>query len=315
MRLMAVHAHPDDESSKGAATLASYAAAGHDILVLTCTGGERGEILNSLMDRTARSLDEMRQLRSVEMACAAQVLGVQQAWLGCTDSGMDDPSPPGSFAASPLDELVPRVVQLMRAFRPHVVVTYDETGGYPHPDHIRTHDVTVAAFDAAGDPTAYADLGSPWQPLKLYYVHMTTKEQVSAVHEGMVAHGLTSPYADWLATWDDRGNRVTTTRVPCADFYEVRRRALLAHASQIDPYGPWFHIPLDVQRCHWPTEDYEAAVSFVPIAPGEDCLFAGLGTDEEADELARHAPDAPLHDTRPASRRGNPRKKAGLVHA
>jgi mycothiol S-conjugate amidase len=171
-----------------------------------------------------------------------------------------------------------RLVEVMRSFRPHVVTTYDENGGYPHPDHVKCHEVTVAAFEAAGDPRRYTDAGPPWQPAKLYYHHSFSRSRAVALHEAMVARGEPSPYADrlqdWKAdpTWDER----VTTRVPCAEWFPVRDRALLAHATQIDPDGFWFAVPTAVQQEAWPTEDYELVQSTVDVELPEDDLFAGL---------------------------------------
>ena len=93
----------------------------------------------------------------------------------------------------PLEESAERLVRLMRSFKPHVVTTYDEKGGYPHPDHVRCHEVSVAAFEAAGDPERYPDAGEPWQPLKLYYSHNWNRPKMMAIHEAMLEHGLESP--------------------------------------------------------------------------------------------------------------------------
>jgi len=287
LRLMTVHAHPDDESSKGAATCARYVADGHEVMVVTCTGGERGDILNKAMDRP-EIRENMVEVRRAEMAKAAELLGVQHRWLGFLDSGLPegDPKPPlpdDCFAVGDLEEQTGALVALIREFRPHVLVTYDENGGYPHPDHIRCHEVSVAAFDAAGDPERFPGVGEPWQPLKLYYLHGFSKGRVTAIHEAMEAAGLESPYADWIKNWtDDRrdpGARVTT-RVECADYFPVRDAALKAHATQIDPNSRWFAVPLDMQRQVWPTEDYELVRSLVgPTEFGdtpEDDLFAGI---------------------------------------
>src|SRR6266487_3252011 len=149
LRLMAVHAHPDDESSKGAATMARYVREGSDVLVCTMTGGERGDVLNPAMDRPEVKAN-MARIRRDEMARAREILGVEQRFLGFTDSGLPegDPKPPlpeGSFAMVPLAEAAAPLVKAVREFRPHVILTYDENGGYPHPDHIKTHQVTVEA--------------------------------------------------------------------------------------------------------------------------------------------------------------------------
>ena len=283
LRLMAVHAHPDDESSKGAATMAKYVAAGHEVMVVTCTGGERGDILNPAMDRPEITAD-ISSVRRQEMARAAEILGVQHRWLGFVDSGLPegDPLPPlpdGCFALVPLEESVPPLVRAIREFKPHVIVTYDENGGYPHPDHIRCHEVSVAAFDAAGDPDLHPDEGEPWTPLKLYYSHGFSRTRLVAMHEALLARGLESPYGEWLEKWDpergDISHRVTT-RVECADHFETRDAALLAHATQIDPNSRWFAVPLDLQREVWPYEEYELVRSLVDSTLPEDDLFSGI---------------------------------------
>jgi mycothiol S-conjugate amidase len=281
LRLMAVHAHPDDESSKGAATMARYVAEGVDVLVVTCTGGERGSILNPRLADDPNVLANLADIRRQEMDTAREILGVEQAWLGFVDSGLPegDPLPPlpeGCFALQPLDDAAEPLVRLVREFRPHVMATYDENGGYPHPDHIMCHRVSVEAYDAAADPQRYPDAGEVWAPLKLYYMQTMSKARTTALHEGMLAAGLESPYAEWLARWADRDERTITTRVPCADWYSVRDRALTAHATQVDPDGFWFACPLEIQRKVWPTEDYELAHSRVPTELPEDDLFAGV---------------------------------------
>jgi len=283
LRLMAVHAHPDDESSKGAATMARYVAEGHQVMVVTCTGGERGDILNPAMNRPDVA-ENMIEQRRREMAKAAEILGVQHRWLGFVDSGLPegDPKPPlpeGCFALVPLEESVPRLVAVMREFKPHVVITYDENGGYPHPDHIRTHEVSVAAFDAAGDPDLYPDTGEPWTPLKLYYSHGFSRRRMLAFHEALLARGLESPYTEWLKNWtEDKGDIAdrVTTQIECADYFPVRDAALIAHATQIDPNSRWFAIPLEVQREVWPHEDYELVRSLVDTTLPEDDLFSGI---------------------------------------
>ncbi|QWZ08413.1 mycothiol conjugate amidase Mca [Nocardioides panacis] len=282
LRLMHVHAHPDDESSKGAASTAKYVAEGVDVHVVTCTGGERGSILNPAMDRPD-VLENISAIRRDEMEAARAILGVRQDWLGFVDSGWPegDPKPPlpeGCFALVPVEEAAEPLVRLIRSFRPHVMTTYDENGGYPHPDHVMCHTVSLAAFEAAGDPDRYPDAGEPWQPLKLYYHHSFHRERTVALHEAMLAAGLESPYAERLEEWkpDPVHAARITTKVPCAEYFPVRDRALLAHATQIDPDGAWFACPMDIHQKAWPTEDYELARSLVDSELPEDDLFAGV---------------------------------------
>jgi len=293
---MAVHAHPDDESSKGAATMAKYVAEGVDVMVVTCTGGERGSILNPKLQGDPWIEENIHEVRAKEMAAAREILGVRQAWLGFVDSGLPegDPLPPlpeGCFALQEVEAAAEPLVKLIREFRPHVITTYDENGGYPHPDHIMTHKVTMRAWETAADPDAYPEAGEPWQPLKLYYNHGFTRARILALHEAMLARGAESPYVEWIARWEksEREERPISTRVPCGDYFEVRDRALIAHATQIDPEGPWFRIPLEIQREVWPTEDYELAHALVDTSLPEDDLFAGI---REGADIAASATSA-----------------------
>jgi mycothiol S-conjugate amidase len=265
--------------------MARYVDEGVDVLVVTCTGGERGSILNPGLKDRKDIEDNISEIRRAEMDRAREVLGVRQHWLGFVDSGLPegDPLPPlpeGCFALAPLDDAVGRLVREVRDFRPHVITTYDEFGGYPHPDHIRCHEISVAAFDAAADPDRFAGTGEPWQPLKLYYDVGFSQERSQALHEALLGRGLESPFEEWFKRREEwmskrRAPRITT-RVPVADWFERRDAALLAHATQVDPNGWFFKIPLDVQRETWPTEDFELARSLVDSALPEDDLFAGV---------------------------------------
>ena len=286
---MAVHAHPDDESSKGAATMARYVREGVDVMVCTMTGGERGDVLNPAMDRPEVKAN-MARIRREEMARAREILGVQQRFMGFVDSGLPegDPKPPlpdGSFALVPLAAAAAPLVKAVREFRPHVILTYDENGGYPHPDHIKTHQVTVEAFEAAADPDRHPEAGEPWQPLKLYYFVSFHQAKYVALHEEMLRRGQDSPYEKIFAQWEERARKreelgikqlEITTGIDVAGYLEIRDQALLAHATQIDPKSAWFDCPLDIQRAAWPTEDYHLARSLVDTELPEDDLFAGV---------------------------------------
>jgi mycothiol S-conjugate amidase len=225
----------------------------------------------------------MAEVRKAEMDQAREILGVRQEWLGFVDSGLPegDPLPPlpeGCFGlVDPAEGAIP-LIKLIREFKPHVMTTYDENGGYPHPDHIMCHKISVVAFEAAGDPEQHPELGEPWQPLKLYYNSGWTRARMLALHEGMLAAGLESPYTEWLEKWsdrEDRGDKITT-RVECGEYFEVRDNALRAHATQVDPDGFWFHVPMDLQQKVWPTEDFELARSMVDSPIPESDLFAGI---------------------------------------
>nr|WP_281373268.1 mycothiol conjugate amidase Mca [Kineococcus aurantiacus] len=283
---MAVHAHPDDESSKGAASMAKYVAEGVEVLVVSCTGGERGDVLNPRLKQDATLLRDMGEYRRHEMAEAARILGVQHRWLGYVDSGLPegDPLPPlpkGCFALTPEQFTVDALVHVVREFRPHVMTTYDESGGYPHPDHIMTHTVSLAAFHAAADPERFPQAGPAWTTSKLYYHASFSRDRMRTFHEAFLARGEESPFAEWMKriAEEEPGARKEleiTTRVECGEFFETRDRALLAHATQIDPDGWFFGVPLELQRELWPTEDFHLAISHVPTTTPEDDLFAGL---------------------------------------
>jgi mycothiol S-conjugate amidase len=289
LRLLAVHAHPDDESSKGAATMAKYVREGVEVLVCTLTGGERGDILNPAMERPEVKAN-LTEIRRAEMARAREILGVRQEFMGFVDSGLPegDPLPPlpeGCFALTPLEVAAEPVVRLVREFRPHVILTYDERGGYPHPDHIKTHEVAMRAFDAAADPDAYPEAGEVWQPLKLYYFATFHAEKFRALHDEMLRRGLESPYNDFIKERLERAERAEkeepprpaiSTKVKCAEYFDIRDQALLAHETQIDPNGAWFACPREVQQAAWPTEDYHLARSLVDTELPEDDLFAGV---------------------------------------
>jgi len=269
--------------------MARYVDEGVDVLVVTCTGGERGSILNPALKDRPEIEANIAEIRRAEMDRAREILGVRQHWLGFVDSGLPegDPLPPlpeGCFALAPLEETVRRLVGEIRDFRPHVVTTYDENGGYPHPDHIRCHEVSVGAFEAAADPEAFGDAGEPWQPLKLYYDVGFSFERFEALHNALVARGIESPFEERRKRMQERMKEhgakfrapKVTTRVNVADWFERRDAALLAHATQVDPNGWFFAVPLDIQREAWPTEDFELARSLVDSTLPEDDLFAGV---------------------------------------
>ncbi|HLS49816.1 MAG TPA: mycothiol conjugate amidase Mca [Actinomycetaceae bacterium] len=280
---MAVHAHPDDESSKGAGTMARYVSEGHRVRVVTCTGGERGDILNPRLENAEAIKSDMTAYRRKEMAAAAAILGVEHVWLGFVDSGLPqgDPPPPvpeGSFALEPMDVVVGALVREVREFRPHVMTTYNEIGGYPHPDHIRTHEISVAAYEAAADPDQYPEHGEPWTVSKLYYDVHFSRRRIEAISAAMRERGLVSPFDDWLDRRSERPERTVTTRVRCEEFFAKRDEALLAHATQIDPDGFFFGVPRDIEREVWPVEEFELARSRIEVDLPEDDLFAGLRT-------------------------------------
>jgi mycothiol S-conjugate amidase len=290
LTLLQVHAHPDDEASKGAGTTAKYAAEGVRNVLVCCTGGEAGDILNPAVEHPG-SPEKMHEMRMAELAESVRVLGYAELhMLGYHDSGMPDTETnarPDNFANAPLEEAVGRLVRVIRAERPQVIITYrDDRNFYPHPDHIRVHEISVPAFDLAGDPEAYPDAGEPWQPLKLYYVSWSIA-RVKALHEAYTRRGEESPYESWFERGFDRDRKDEfTTLIDVGDFLHKRREALLAHRTQVDPTGFWMRLPDDVIREVFPWEEFTLARSLVDngVADGEfeDDVFAGIRERDRA---------------------------------
>jgi mycothiol S-conjugate amidase len=279
LRLLTVHAHPDDEASKGASTIGRYVAEGIEATLVCCTGGEAGDILNPAMD-TPEVRADIAAVRRAELDASAAAIGfVEVVMLGYRDSGMPD-SPenadPRCFARAPEDEAVERLVSVIRRVRPHVLLTYgDEQSGYPHPDHLRVHDISIIAWDAAGDPDRFPGAGEPWTPSKLYY-STWARARFTAMHEAFLANDLESPFDQ---KWFDRPSHdhKITTRIDITGYYGVRSAALRAHATQIDPEERfWFGLTDEIAEAAYPFEDFELAASRVPTETPEDDLFAGL---------------------------------------
>lgn len=279
--LLSVHAHPDDEASKGAGSVARYHAEGVRTVLVTCTGGEAGEILNPAMD-TPEVRADLAAVRRRELARSAEIIGYDLVeLLGYRDSGMPgtvENEDPRCFFRAPLEEAVGRLVRIVRRERPQVLVTYPEDqSGYPHPDHLRVHEISVAAFDAAGDPVAFPELGEPFAPSKLYYGAFSI-ERIHKRHAKFLELGLPSPYVERLERMAGQPPPPEpTTTVALDGFEDVAGRALVAHATQVDPSSPfWFGLPADIERTVHPYDDYVLARSRVATSLPEHDLFAGL---------------------------------------
>jgi mycothiol S-conjugate amidase len=306
LRLLTIHAHPDDEASKGASTVSACSAAGVHCVLVCCTGGEAGDILNPAMDRPEVHAN-LPQVRADELRRAAEIIGYDEVvMLGYHDSGMSDSdgddeseAHPDAFAGAAPDEAVGRLVGIIRRIRPHVIVTYpDERRGYNHPDHLQVHDISVPAFEAAGDPERYPEAGDPWQPLKLYFTTWS-RARMEALHAKFGELGLESPYSEW---WFERPSHdhLITTKVPIHGHWQARCDALRAHATQIDPASSfWFGLPDDVAGDAYPWDDYVLAETLVggpPEGELESDLFDRIRgqSGAEIDALARpHAVEEP----------------------
>ncbi|MCS5734248.1 mycothiol conjugate amidase Mca [Herbiconiux daphne] len=286
---MAVHAHPDDESSKGAATYAYYLDRGVDVMVVSCTGGERGSVLNEGLEPRIWAERDMAGLRRVEMTAAQAAVGFEHRWLGYVDSGYQepgsvDPLPVNSFGTIPVATAAAPLVKLIREYRPHVLITYDENGGYPHADHIRCHEISALAYQAAADAAAYPDAGPAWSISKLYYDRIMNPERFEAVYELLSVEQPDHPFLKDLTEMRERMKErpsYETVRIPAGPFFDVRDTALRAHASQVAPDHPFFFWPNDLQLRAWPYEDFQLVDSRVPAATTpETDLFDGVEDSE-----------------------------------
>jgi mycothiol S-conjugate amidase len=289
-RLLFVHAHPDDEASKGAATAARYVDEGAEVTLVTLTGGEAGEVLNPSADPVTP--EDMGDIRAAELAAAVAAIGFTRTYgLGYLDSGYHEDFadvPEGAFARVPVDEAASRLAAIVRRERPQVVVTYPEDGGYPHPDHIMCHTVTMRALELAEDPAAalgddHGADAAPWRVPKVYASTIFPTARVLALDAGMREAGLESPFEAWLAKRPDRLDQPDPDAlVEVADWFQRRDAALRAHVTQIDPDGFWFQVPRELERERYPYEAYLLLRSDVEVERPEPDLFAGLAVDVSA---------------------------------
>ena len=294
--ILTIHAHPDDEASKGAPTLAKYHAHGVHTVLVCCTGGEEGDLQNPLLRELGQPFHglspeqeraKMAELRPLELAASAAIIGFDEVvMLDYFDSGMLDSEAnknPRSFHQAPLDEAVGRLVAIIRRTQPQVIITYsDDQAGYPHPDHVKVHDISVIAFERAGDAAWYPELGEPFQPAKMYYT-LWSKARILAVHEAMMRLRGKSPFDERWLSREGQDERITT-RLEVGDYLWARSGALRAHATQVDPSEQfWFGLSDDELAEVYPFEDWVLAhshVGFVALGETEDDLFANINFAE-----------------------------------
>jgi mycothiol S-conjugate amidase len=283
--LVALHAHPDDESSKGAGTVARYVDRGVRAVLVCATGGEAGDILNPAMARPEISA-RLAELRAEELREAAAIIGYDEVVpLGYRDSGMPDTehnAHPDAFVNASFDEVLERMVRIIRRERPDVVLGYDDHERYPHPDHLRIHDLSLAVFEAAADPDRFPESGPPWAIPRLYAPVFTVR-RVRRLHEAMLERDLESPFERWMERLEDAGDDpdVVHAHIDITGFVERARDALRAHRTQIDPDGFWFQVPLEIVEEVYPFEDFELLASrdeaTSPGADGDLFLPVNLG--------------------------------------
>ena len=220
------------------------------------------------------------------MAKAAEILGVEHTWLGFVDSGLPegDPPPPlpeGCFRGGALEQ-PKRWYGWSASSNRTSITTYDENGGYPHPDHIRCRRCPSRPTKRPATYRKFPDAGEPWSVAKLYYNHGFLRQRMQLLQDEFAKHGQ-GPFEKWLKHWDPEHDVFAdqvTTRVECSEYFAQRDDALRAHATQIDPEGDFFHAPIEWQQQLWPTEEYELARSRVPVCLPETDLFDGIEADQ-----------------------------------
>jgi len=284
LRLLSVHAHADDESITMGGLLATCHDRGVRTANICCTDGKLATIVaDDMPEETTRP--HLAQIRQDELRAACAILGVDEVhFLGYGDSGMwgeDTNQLPDAFWKADINEAVGRLVEHIRRFRPHVVVTYDGVGGYGHPDHIQTHRVTLLAVEAAHMKSLYPEAGEPWRVQKLYYtsipVSMLRKYADMAKEAGMPPpFGVENPEDLPFVTPDEW----ITTIVNIRDAVGRKRQALIAHHSQIGPDWPMLAVPEEITREHFATEAFQLIISRVPVTLPETDVFAGIAVGE-----------------------------------
>ncbi|MFE5585872.1 N-acetyl-1-D-myo-inositol-2-amino-2-deoxy-alpha-D-glucopyranoside deacetylase [Kitasatospora sp. NPDC056531] len=287
--LLLVHAHPDDESIGNGATMARYAAEGARVTLVTCTLGEGGEVIPpELAHLTADRDDSLGAYRIGELTEAMRALGVTDfRFLGgpgrYRDSGMmgvSDNDVPGCFWRADVDEAAGHLVAVIREVRPQVLVTYDENGGYGHPDHIQAHRVAMRAYELAADPAHRPELGGAWRISKVYWNRMPR----SVIEAGLAETAAKAPFPGVAQPADVPGvvaDEAVTTTLDGAGYAGRKAAAMAAHATQITVDGAFFALSNDLGQPLFATEYYQLVRGQAGPERPEHDLFAGLEHDTE----------------------------------
>jgi N-acetyl-1-D-myo-inositol-2-amino-2-deoxy-alpha-D-glucopyranoside deacetylase len=291
-RMLLVHAHPDDETIGTGVTMAKYVQDGALVTLVTCTLGEEGEVLvPDLVHLAADKDDRLGAERIQELAAAMAVLGVTDhrflggpgRWRDSGMMGLPTNDRPDCFWQADLAEATRELVAVMREVRPQVVISYDENGGYGHPDHIQAHRVTVAAYEACGDPAQWPELGEPWAPAKLYYTALP-KSVIQAGIDYFRERGESSFWGDEVTSADQlpmgTPDELVTSMIDGTEFFEAKMDAMRAHATQIAVDGPFFALADGVGMASFGREYYQLVRGQVGDHDGEagaeSDLFSGI---------------------------------------
>ena len=267
--ILVVRPHPDDEASATGGMLPHYHQLGVRTGVVICTGGEEGEIRDPDLDAVADK-PRLRQIRERELRNACDILGVNELrLLGYRDSGMPDTpanAHPDAFCQADAAEAAGRLVRIIRQLRPRVMVTEPPGGAYGHPDHVKCYEVSIDAFNAAGDETTYPDAGPAWKVPKLYAIAQIDDGRWEALRPELEAAGFKMGERR-QGKRQRPGPETATVRLDVRPYTEIQRQALLAHRTQIPPDSMWARLPADLRRRAFSTAYFNRLQP--PVQPGE----------------------------------------------
>lgn len=274
--LLAIFAHPDDETFGIGGTMARYAARGIPVTMICATRGEVGEITAG-SDATPETLGHFREQ---ELRDAMAILGVTDVrFLGFRDSGMQgtpENDDPRAFIKAHPDAVTHSLVRAIRELRPAVIATWDASGGYGHPDHIAVHHHATAAFQASGDASMYRTAGEAWQPQRLFYTAIPMREFARVMVE-MRAAGIDVPS---VAEDDSAMAALPRVEPNCVidvgDLVEIKERAMLAHRTQISDMDPFMRMPKELRHRFFGREYFYLAQ---PRLPSERSPEGGMLDD------------------------------------
>lgn len=274
--LLAIYAHPDDETFGVGATMARYAAKGMPVTMVCATRGEVGEIAPG----TGATPENLMLYRAQELVDAMAILGVHDVrFMGFRDSGMqgtEENEDPRAYMRAHSDAAIHMLVRLIRELKPSVIVTWDKSGGYGHPDHVASHMHATAAFHAAGDASQFPTAGPAWQAKALFYTSIPIKEFMR------LGQQLRERGIDFGAPGGDDSGMMALERVEAncvidvSEFYEKKMEALLSHKTQIGADDPIAKAPDDIRREFFAREYFHRAHPAVPSGTMLDDMFAGL---------------------------------------
>lgn len=290
-RMLLVHAHPDDEAINNGVTMAKYVAEGAHVTLVTCTLGEEGEVLVPDLAHLAPDRDDrLGEYRIGELDAAMNELGVHDyRFLGgpgrYRDSGMmglPTNDRPDAFWQADVDEAAAYLVEIVREVRPQVLVTYDEQGGYGHPDHIQAHRVAMRSVDLAADPSFRPELGESWQIAKVYWSAAPESEMRESIRT-LRANGMGEGFEEWDPDGEMPAfvvpDELINAAIDGTDYVEAKLAAMRAHATQITVDGPFFALSNNLGNRVWAMECYRLVRGELGPVDGdgrESDLFAGV---------------------------------------